>query len=394
MNLHLPITASASPTRMRRKIVLLQTQAEAAGAQEISRLLAQRLGERGHDVHQMFLFRRTDAFDGDPRVVMCAPERASDPIALARLLLTLYRELRRLKPDVVICFQHFGNLIGAPAARLAGVRRVIANHNGAQDLLQPWIVRLDWLVGMLGVYSRIVVNSESTAREYASYPARYRRQIVRVDHGFGTKSSLLTKEEARASFALADSPVLLGSVARLAPKKHLDAAIRLLPGEPTWHLALAGQGPAQPDLARLAAELGCAERVHFTGELSSARIGDFLAALDVFVFPSLTETFGLAAVEAAQFGVPVVANDLPIFDEVLQDDGQSCALLVRAADTAALRGSGPPCSDGTGPRPAAVRARTEARCPLSPLGDGRCLRKSSRLTAISLGRGDEDADER
>jgi len=324
------------PADVTRRVVLLQTQAEAAGAQEVSRLLAAKLGLRGHDVHQVFFFRRTSAFDRDRRVIMCAPERPNGPLALARMLLRLHRELRRLKPDAVICFQHFGNLIGGPVARLAGIGTVVANHNGLQDLLKPWVIGLDRLLGTLGTYSAIVVNSDATAREYDGYPARYRRRIVRVDHGLGTKTSRLSRAEARASLDLPERGILLGSVARLAPKKHLAAAIRLLPLRPHWRLALAGQGPARSDLAALAAELGCSDRVHFVGELSSDRVGDFLAALDVFVFPTLTETFGLAAVEAAQAGVPVVANRLPVLEEVLSHEGKPCALFVDADDTAAF----------------------------------------------------------
>src|SRR5437660_12935965 len=62
----------------------------------------------------------------------------------------------------------------------------------------------------------------------------------------------------------------------------------------------------------------------------------FLCALDVFVFPSVVETFGLAVVEAAQAGVPVVANRLEVLEEVLSVDGQPCALFVDAADTTAF----------------------------------------------------------
>ena len=83
-------------------------------------------------------------------------------------------------------------------------------------------------------------------------------------------------------------------------------------------------------------KLGCADRVHFTGELSPKGVATFLRALDVFVFPSAGETFGLAVVEAAQAGVPVVANRLAVLQEVLSIDGQPCALFVDAADTAAF----------------------------------------------------------
>lgn len=322
--------AQARP--LARRVALVQTQAEAAGAQEISRLLARELETRGHEVHQIFMFRRTDAFDGVPRVVMCAPERARNPAALGRMILRLRSELLRLRPDAVICFQHFGNLIGAPVARSCGIRRVIANHNGSQALLSPWVVRLDRWLGTIGCYSSIVVNSAATEREYESYPPSYRKRLARIDHGFGPKPSRLGRPEARASFGLQAAGRLLGSVARLSPTKNLRAAVQLLPERPTWQLAIAGQGPCRRELAELAAALGCADRVRFLGELPGERIGDLLAALDVFVFPTRTETFGLAAVEAAQAGVPVVANDIPVLREILSGPDGPCAVFADAED--------------------------------------------------------------
>jgi glycosyltransferase involved in cell wall biosynthesis len=61
-------------------------------------------------------------------------------------------------------------------------------------------------------------------------------------------------------------------------------------------------------------------------------MASFLACLDVFVFPSQAETFGLAAVEAASAGVPLVVNDLAVLREVLSVEGKPAALFVDAAD--------------------------------------------------------------
>src|SRR5205085_1262808 len=77
-------------------------------------------------------------------------------------------------------------------------------------------------------------------------------------------------------------------------------------------------------------------RLHLAGELSPDAVGAFLSALDVFVFPTLAETFGLAVVEAAAAGVPVVANELPVLREVLAVDGEPCALFADANDTEAF----------------------------------------------------------
>jgi glycosyltransferase involved in cell wall biosynthesis len=68
-------------------------------------------------------------------------------------------------------------------------------------------------------------------------------------------------------------------------------------------------------------------------------MADFLACLDVFVFPTQAETFGLAAVEAANAGVPSVVTDLPVLREVLSYEGRPTALFVDASDHAQLSAS-------------------------------------------------------
>src|SRR6185295_20147568 len=95
-----------------------------------------------------------------------------------------------------------------------------------------------------------------------------------------------------------------------------------------------GDGPERPDYTALAAELGVSDRLHLLGDVTRADIADLLAAADLFVFPSAWETFGLAAVEAAFAGVPIVAADLPVLREVLSAEGGTAATFVAPFDTA------------------------------------------------------------
>jgi glycosyltransferase involved in cell wall biosynthesis len=190
--------------------------------------------------------------------------------------------------------------------------------------------------GLTGIFDRVVVNSKAVADEYDSHPRRYRERLSRIDHGFEPKRSTVTAAEGRARLSLPLGATLLGSVARLHETKNLSAAVALLAQRPDWHLALCGQGPEREKLEALAQSLKVASRFHFTGELSPEGVAQFLRSIDVFVFPTLAETFGLAAVEAAQAGVPVVANDLDVLREVLQTDEGPCALFVDASDTAAF----------------------------------------------------------
>ncbi|WP_262047651.1 glycosyltransferase family 4 protein [Bradyrhizobium sp. Bra78] len=327
-------TALPPPGGSGRKlhVLLVQTQAENAGAQEISRLLGAGLTARGHRVTNLFFFRKSDSFDEPPDTIYCASSRPGSPLALLRMLWTLGRHIRTTRPDAVLTFQHFGNVIGAGVARLVCRAPVIANQVSSA-LAMSWPVRTaDIFMGSLGFFDLITLNSLDMQREYSHYPKAYRSRMVHVPHGFDDKALTLPKEAARRKFNLPPDRVLLGCAARLHPHKRLDAAIRLLPDQPSWHLALAGQGADESRLRQLADDLKVADRLHLLGEITPHQMAEFLACLDVFVFPTQAETFGLAAVEAANAGVPSVVTDLPVLREVLSYEGKPTALFVDASD--------------------------------------------------------------
>jgi len=333
-----PSTSSTSVRRTvsARKIFFVQTQAENAGAQEVARQLAIGADANGYQSKQIFFFRRTDAFDADGNVMFCARRRPSSPFGLLKLLYALYREFRDEAPDVVVSFQHYGNLIAAPLARLAGVRLIIANQVSAPEHI-PFLARIaDTILGRSGFYDKIVINSSATEAEYAKRPASYRKHCLRIDHGFMDKSINLDKVRARQELGLPLDVALLGCSARLHPQKRVDLAIRVLTVNTNQHLVIAGQGIDGERLKALARDLGVDDRVHFAGELSTQRMGVFLSSIDCFIFPSSTETFGLAPVEAAQAGIPTVVNDIQVLRDVLSVEGAPCALFVNAADTEAF----------------------------------------------------------
>lgn len=331
-------TALARPDNGAPKlhVLLAQTQAENAGAQEISRLLGAGLTARGYRVTNLFFFRKSDSFDEPPDTLYCAQSRPGNPVALLRMLRTLGRHIRATRPDAVLTFQHFGNVIGGGVTRLVSRAPVVANQVSSA-MSMSWPVRTaDIVMGSLGFFDCITLNSKDMQREYSRYPAAYRSRMVHVPHGFDDKALTLSKEAARQKLNLPPDCVLLGCAARLHPHKRLDMAIRLLPDQPSWHLAFAGQGADETRLKLLASDLRVSDRLHWLGEIPPSRMADFLACLDVFVFPTQAETFGLAAVEAANAGVPSVVTDLPVLREVLSYEGRPTALFVDASDHAKL----------------------------------------------------------
>jgi glycosyltransferase involved in cell wall biosynthesis len=86
------------------------------------------------------------------------------------------------------------------------------------------------------------------------------------------------------------------------------------------------------DIYRLAAQLGVLECVDFLGPMDHEQLRDQYAGADLFVYPSLYETFGLPPLEAMAAGCPVVAANSSSIPEVVGD----AAELVDPLDTNAI----------------------------------------------------------
>ena len=104
--------------------------------------------------------------------------------------------------------------------------------------------------------------------------------------------------------------------------------IRALACLPHAHLVIAGAGAKDDAFHELAVTLGIEGRLHMLGALQAQEIADLYAACDLFVFPSIWETFGLAAAEAAMAGLPMVVADLPVLREVLNAGGTEPVTFV------------------------------------------------------------------
>ena len=101
-------------------------------------------------------------------------------------------------------------------------------------------------------------------------------------------------------------------------------------------LVLVGEGPERPRALKHAADLGLGDDVLFLGRHSS--VEELLSCADLFLLPSESESFGLAALEAMSCGAPVVASNAGGLPEVI-DDGETGFLFpVGAIDDMAAAG--------------------------------------------------------
>ena len=109
-------------------------------------------------------------------------------------------------------------------------------------------------------------------------------------------------------------PVDLVAVAMMRPgdkaRSHavLAEALARLPPDCDWRLTLVGDGPARPAVEALFSELP-PERLVWAGERDAAGVAALLARCDLYVWPGIGEAYGIAYLEAAAAGLPVLAMD-------------------------------------------------------------------------------------
>src|SRR6202008_2430315 len=114
-------------------------------------------------------------------------------------------------------------------------------------------------------------------------------------------------EALRASWGAGPRQLVVIHVGRIAPEKNLDLAVRSFRAiqdvAADARFVWVGDGPAR---AALAAENS---DFVFAGVRRGEELARHYASADLFVFPSLTETFGNVTLEALASGVPTVAFD-------------------------------------------------------------------------------------
>jgi glycosyltransferase involved in cell wall biosynthesis len=105
-------------------------------------------------------------------------------------------------------------------------------------------------------------------------------------------------------------------------------AKHIAPMHPHTTLTLVGDGPDHDSFKQLAGKLGVADRTFFPGEYPVTQVVDFYRNADVFVYPSLSETYGQVVSEAMWCGLPVVAFEDGMGVSHQIDSGQDGILIA------------------------------------------------------------------
>lgn len=282
------------------------------------------LTRKGHNV---FIFaQEADYVDKDPFIFrypsLPLPIAADIPAAIP-LSPFVDRLLPAVKLDVI--HTHHPFLLGQTAATKAqelNLPLIFTFHTQyreythyfpfpaetVQNFLKNAIDR--WMQDFMRRCQHIIIPSESM-REILVNNYGLKNNFTVIPTGIDLEAYRTANGEKIRHKKQWEKDIVMISVGRLAPEKNwpllLQATALVLQEYPQFRLALIGDGTERNSLESLAKELGIRKRITFVGALPFSETPSYMKAANLFGFASITETQGLATLEAMAAGLPVVA---------------------------------------------------------------------------------------
>ena len=297
------------------------------GVETVTRRLARELSSRGHEVTVVtnrypHSLAPREEMDGLPVIRRLYPNLLPSPgrrsmatlvkqvlsvplaaVELARLSVLL----RRLRPDVVnVHYFSYPSAYALLAARSVDVPAVLSFH-GSDVPASPYPSTYSWAARWGCGLSDGIVCCSSNLR---SYLVRDLRDVER-DRPTVIYSGIDVPSNPTAARSKDQEPFVLLS-ARLVEKKGVSVAIEAMKllheSRPDAKLVIAGTGPLDDVLRKLARSLGVADRIEFAGSIPHNVLADMLRQALFVIVPSHWEAFGMVALEAMAAGKAVVGS--------------------------------------------------------------------------------------
>lgn len=281
------------------------------------------LQEIDHDNHYIVLLDALDFDSWQPSSPNFTKQRITVPNYSFREQLSYAWLLYRLKVDLV----HFA----MPQQPLLYLRPSITTIHDLTLITFKNYEDSNWLVYNIKQFIfRVVLYAAAHKSRHILTPTNYVQQEIAKRLRVPTSKITVTLEAAdrvtkaseQAMPALANKPFIM-YVGRMDPYKNIRRLIRahqqLLQNHPDLQLALPGAKDGNVSVLEAWCKQQSFKQIHFLGFVSDEQLGWLFEHAGAYVFPSLSEGFGLPGLEAMSYGAPLVSSNATCLPEVYKD---------------------------------------------------------------------------
>lgn len=198
-------------------------------------------------------------------------------------------------------------------ARDRGLRTLAHAHSTSNGGGVKGIIKNILQKGVVKYTDIALVCSEDAGVWQFGKNYRKRCQVITVKNGIDVELYHRSEEQKRQSkeLLLLQDYFVVGHVGRIVKAKNheflLQVFLEIKKRKDNAKLLLVGSGELECNIKAITEELGLSDSVIFCGERKD--VPELLKAMDVFVFPSLWEGFGLSALESQAVGLPTFVSD-------------------------------------------------------------------------------------
>jgi L-malate glycosyltransferase len=332
-----PVQADARPSR---NVFYLVDSLNIGGTETQAVELALRMAARGHRITlgclkaQGPLIKRLH--ESNVEVAEFYPSGGIDSAGGVYQLLRLSWHLRERKYDIVHTHDLWSNLMGVPAARLAGVPAIVSSRRDLGHLDWYEGKRRNWLRRIQNL-SHVILTNSGSIRDALISDDDFASEKLRVIHNGIDVEKFRRHAEHEGLFPQAGAGKLIVLVGNMHSevKGHscLIASVPAVIAEfPLTRFVLVGDGELRKKFEQEVEALGVSESFIFLGRRDD--VPEILASCDIAVLPSLAEGLPNAVLEYMAAGLPCIVSSVGGNAELVEDG--ITGLLVPAQDSAAL----------------------------------------------------------